>query len=121
MSRSRCAWQPNWWRRTSENLSTNRASQSFLRIAENFPAWMHTDEWQSYGPHESKCLASRNSFSWRILRVSHLLRGFYSAHHDLTLISRGFYAQNMGGGILSPYAPVCLSLGTPEAAPMQNC
>jgi len=28
-----------------------------LRIAENFPAWMHTDEWQSYGPHESKCLA----------------------------------------------------------------
>jgi hypothetical protein len=30
----------------SENLFTNRAFQSFLRIADNFPAWMHTDEWQ---------------------------------------------------------------------------
>ena len=55
---------------------------------------------------------SRNSFSWTILRVSRLLRGFYGAHHDLTLISRGFYAQNMGGGILNPYVPVCLPLGT---------
>ncbi|HUD73799.1 MAG TPA: hypothetical protein VMQ76_01910, partial [Terracidiphilus sp.] len=39
----------------SKNLSTNRVLQSFLEIAENFPAWMHTDEWQSYGPHQRKC------------------------------------------------------------------
>ena len=75
----------------------------------------------SYGSQRSKCLGpSRNSLCWGILRVSRLLRGFYSEHHGLTLISRGFYVQNMGGGILRSYAPVCLSFGTPEAAPLQN-
>jgi hypothetical protein len=39
----------------ASNQFKNRTLQSFFEIAENFPAWMHTDEWQNYGPRQSKC------------------------------------------------------------------
>jgi len=94
-----------------KNLSTNRASQSFWRIAENFPAWMHTDKWRSYGPRESKCLeSSRNSLSWTILQGTSLLSGFYSATMPVTSRKQGICLQNRGGGTRSSKVRPCLPL-----------
>jgi hypothetical protein len=45
---------------------------------------------------------ARNSFGWNILRVSRLLRGFYSATMPVNQRKQGFCAQNMGGGTRNP-------------------